>query len=1460
MRIYVRLNIIIICVLTVIRVDAQDLINIRHYSTTDGLSDNKVISIIKDRDGFMWFSTWAGINRFDGYDFKAFKSYPGDESSLKSNRIDEIVEDKLAGFLWIKAYDNQVYRFDKRSQKFTALPDLLKDESLKKVQFKGILSVINNEVWLKSDDGIFLIQDALGSYPKYKKYALNQDADHLIPSNKVLFFHLDSLNQAWVGTKAGVSVLKPTTQCDYQAKKINELGNIAYSEITETEHFIWLAYESKVTLISKDLKICKSFKITNGNITNFKSSNKGNELFCTTSLGEIISIKENSEYALLGSTSDKSPLYSILETSDGNLWMESEHYGVALLKRKTNHLSELLPFKQYGFTAWSQNFTMFENKNHSVWIALNGYGLGFYDAVQEKMQKIVLESINGNKKLSNLILRSFYDPNGVLWLVSDYGGVEKIVFQDHNFTQHYVKPQSEVKIDNEVRGIYADNQSRLWVGTKAKELHVYKNGEELENPFIDKLNFPSGIYSIFKDSNGNMWFGTKKDGLFKAIPDPTKKAKFKLERHYFEKDVLKSNPGENSIYAFLEDSRGRIWAGSYGGGLILLENKGNSTVLTLENSFNNYPIGNFRRVRHLAEDGDGRIWIATTDGLLIFNPNKGNPKDYQFKLYKKRNGNIKSLGGNDVQFIFKDSKHRMWVLTSSGGLNLAEGKNPLDTLTFKNFSSKDGLPSDFLLSCTEDAQQNLWIASQNGISKFSTLTHKIQNFSHYDGLFEDASFSESSCTKMPDGSLIFGNTSGFLTFNPSEIHSNKIEANMVFTNIQINGEDIIPLEFDALKEEPTFAKDLKLAYNENIITIDFAVLDFHASDKQNYACRILGFDNVWRNTDHQTKVTYTKLPPGDYVFQVKSLNDEFYKDVPIRSLNLHISPPIWQTWWAYIIYLIVFISILILVQRVIITMLKLKHGIELEKKLADLKLNFFTQISHELRTPLTLIVNPMEEVLHNEKLTVRGKSYVKLALKNSLRMTRLINQVLDLKKVQSGKASRKSTEMELISFIENLISYFEETISKRNLQVKLICDLEELKAFWDADKMEIVIYNLLANAIKFSPNGGEVKVILKALKGNQCEIQVIDQGPGVLEEELQTIFNIYYEGKHQVDSVVKSSGIGLALAKELVILHEGEIFAENIPSSGLKVVLRIDRNLKQNLTVDEEKEDISPLFNKEEAIKNANSTINELGPESQIKEAISTVLIVEDNDDLRDFLEVKFTEFYNVVTAVDGEQGLDKAIEFIPDLILSDIMMPNMDGIQMLNKLKNNSLTSHIPVILLTAKNSVENHIKGLRYGADYYLPKPFDMNLLSTAINNILLKRNKFFHSMIENQDDISQNTEVIENIVVTSDDKIFLKKTIEIVKGQMENPDFNIDTAADLMNMSRSAFFKKFKSLTDLAPVEFVRDTRLEKGKELLEAGSKNVSEVAYAIGFNNPKYFSTCFKAKFHVSPSDYLKKNL
>ena len=1424
------IRIILFCLaqLVFLQSSAQLVLNTEHYSTEDGLADNRITVMTKDRDGYMWFGSWSGISRFDGYQFKTFKSYPGDNSPLKSNRIDEIVEDGAGQFLWVNAYDNCIYRFDKRSGTFLSLAQLLSDPSLEKIAFEKILAVDGPDIWFKTQSsGLLLLKNSASGKPRAIWFSQQSDAGHRINANQISTFHLDKQHHIWLASANGLNLLEAKKDGSYLIKKSGFPKGLTPTYFSDLNDGV-LVGTSNGTLLkfNRSLQIIHQATISSKRINNILSSAQSRKVYITTAAGELFVSDQGVGMKMLFQTKDSSPLGYIHEDSTGSLWIGSPHYGVIRIAITTNRADYFYAEQNYQFVDGLRSFTAFEDRAGTVHINFDGQ-INSYHARSNKMELLRAGLSNYPRSKNNL--RLYHDPAGVLWLSSGYEGVDKLIFQENPFTYLLPRPASPERESNEIRGLYADGAGKLWAGTKQGELFTIQQHKEIARLSVPDVNNNAGIYFIKGDRSGNTWMATKGNGIFYGNlgrPDQVKTG----FSHYTADPANPNAISSNLIYCMLEDQSGKVWAGSFEEGLIQLSSlAGKTTFKTVNNSFKNYPKNGFRKIRHLAQDKNGLIWVGTTDGLLIFDPASGLANDYIFKTYKKESGNIKSLGGNDIQYIYPDSKGQVWVLTTTGGLNLAVGANPMKSLSFVNHSTKNGLPSDFLLSCIEDKYQNLWIATQNGLSKMSADRKRFQNFNQSDGL-SSATFSESSCTRLPDGTLVFGTTGGILSFNPDAIHNLKISAPMAITNLQVNSKDM---------EIGNNKLPILLDHDENTLSIDFAVLDFHATDKQRYAYRLLGYDEVWRNAEGQRRVNFTKLPPGKYTFQVKSLNSELYRTIPFRSLELVIHPPFYRTWWAYVVYVLILAISILLLRRNALTMLKLRQRVAVEQQLAELKVDFFNQISHELRTPLTMIISPSEEIQQNERLTAKGKEYINVVLANAHRMLHLVNQVLNLRKVQSGKESLVKSEVEITSVIKELIFSFKETIDRRTLRIEMRAEQSLINGWVDRHKFEVIVYNLLGNAIKFSDDGAKILIVISTGdRPGYFSLAVIDEGSGVSNEELERIFSLYYQGSHLPKTGIKGTGIGLALSKELVDLHGGNIRAEHNNPKGLKIILELEQAITNH----------SYQYQGTDADRNQ---AEELISAASAKGTLPVLLIVEDNEDLQKFLKNKFSDVYQVETASDGEEGITKAKQLLPNLILSDIMMPKKDGIQLLDELKNDNSTSHIPVILLSARFSIESQIEGLKYGADYYLAKPFNFTLLKAAVDHILVRRKAVFQQ-IQDKEELRQD----EN-VLTEYDRIFLSKLLDIVEGRLNDADFNIDDVAESLGMSRSTFYRKFKSLTDSSPVDFVRDTRLKKAKELFDAGETNISVVAYSVGFNSPKYFTLCFKNKYVETPSCYVK---
>jgi signal transduction histidine kinase/ligand-binding sensor domain-containing protein/DNA-binding response OmpR family regulator len=1384
---------------------------------------------MKDREGFMWFGTWDGINRFDGHSFVSFKSSPEEKYQLGNSRIARIVEDQ-ADHLWVQAYDYQIYRFDKKTAQFLPLSTLLKASH--KIEFNNILLAADGWVWFQTkNDGIYRVSQS--SHPTIT---------HVSISDSSLLSQISHASQS-------------------SQSRLSLLSHLSQSAVEEDAGHIYFGQDSgQLITFEKRSHAFTTRKIGSGRINALLRSKKSAVLYASTSLGEVIMINLSDQQITTVHYQPEESLSSLYEDKMGGLWIEPEKLGAIRFDPQTRSFQLFSP--NTGTILNDVNnkyFWVLEDYKGTVWVSMKGRGFGYYNPAGRSLESVLQTPEGAPYQLPANIIGHYYDSAGILWLTTKEGGLVKIVIQDNNFEQQHIIDQEQARSGNEVRVMYNDQQGRLWLGMKMSGLTVFQNNKPVNNLFENEpAGGVAGVYAILQDSKGNIWLGTKGSGLYKATPVNKEQTRYRLSHFQRHMNVTDSLPF-NQIYALLEDKQGRIWIGSLDNGLALVEESpGTTRFIHTGNAFKNYPQGAFQNIRTLCLDKEGNIWIGTTTGLLVLDASGQHAPVYQYKTYSTIPGDKESLGNNDILFIYRDSKNRMWLATSGGGFCEAVGDKPFQSLRFRNYTTKDGLPNDYILSCAEDRKGDLWLATENGLSKFNPETKVFRNFDAYDALPPTLTFSEASVTKAQAAKrLFFGTITGYLSFDPGQINASRIRANIAFTGIQINNEEVGPkANTRVLQTDIDYVSRLRLHYNQNIISIYYAILDPRGSgDQQGFAYRLMGFDTTWHNDRQVRKATYTNLPPGNYVFEVKSLSTDLYWNQPCKQLAITILPPPWKTWWAYLLYALIIGIVLFFIRRYALAMIRLRNKIAVEQKLAALKMHFFTNVSHELRTPLTLIVNPLEQVARRGNLTPEMSSYIEVARKNASRMVRFINQLLDLRKVQSDKATLRISRLEIVTFVKRIAEHFTEAARSKRINLEVAADQKEILAWVDAEKLDVVVYNLIGNAIKFTPEGRSIKIVIRSITAEQSfSIAVHDQGPGVPTDKLEQIFELFQEGDHANGRELKGTGIGLALSREFVELHGGRIWAENNTDGGLTVTVQLqsgsDHYLQKEVSFVEAPQ-TTPVV--EKPIEQQILAPIEGNGAGQQPEA-PLVLLVEDNDELRTFIKTQLGEHYRVETARDGEEGLQKAIELIPDLIVSDIMMPKMDGLQMLDKVKSDLRTSHIPVVLLSAKYSIESQIEGLQYGADHYITKPFNNEFLIASIDNLLHQRKKLFEALVGKKKQMELSP---EPVVITSKDESFLKEVIRVVEAKMEDPDFNIDAVAGTMAFSRTNFYKKFKSLTTLTPMEFVRDMRLQRAKQYLDAGGHNISEVAYLTGFSNPKYFSTLFKEKYHVSPSDYIK---
>jgi signal transduction histidine kinase/ligand-binding sensor domain-containing protein/DNA-binding response OmpR family regulator len=1433
--------------------------NITRYSTEDGLSHDGVLCITKDRDGFMWFGTFDGINRFDGHNFVVYKSRPGDTSNLLSNKIKSIVEDKI-GYLWIQTFDHKIYRFDKKKEQFAAISDghfkhLFNDQ----VVVDEMIADDENGIWLRTQaQGLYYVFNKTSGEPVVQHYGKSEGGSFRINGDIPQFIYQAGGGKIWIGTEGGLNCVR--TVGDRKYRRVAFLPSVekllathAFSCFTAKNYRLYFGTENGEILIYNQSE--KTFQLKNilsGTRFNAMCYAKTGNLYISTTKKGLLTVNPVNFKIKLSGLSLDDTYYSLFEDKYNRLWIEPEKTGI--IKYEPGKASFKFYSQQKDFTSSGRGYGVQMDSKGILWIRMKAGGFGYYNSAKDEVEYFYDQPGSNQQQFSNILTSIYIEPSGVIWLSGKDGGINKIVSLADKFNYKNLVNQPQIRSANEVRAMMKDAKGRLWICSKEGQVRVLDQGKQVA--VLPERHELGLVYTILEDSKKNVWLGTKGNGVFRAEPVTADCNKYKLQ--HFQND--KTNPNSlssNLVYSIIEDRKSRIWVGTLGGGLNLFTGTPDQPKFeNYNNGFKSYPFSWAKVIRHLCEDQQGKIWVSTSNGLLIFNPDVKVKGAYKFDAYRKVRGEASSIGSNSVQYVYKQPNGQMWVATFGGGLNqvIAAPDEP-GKIGFKSYTTVNGLSNDVVLSITSDKQGKLWLATENGLSQFDPQHRTFKNYDSHDGL-PKTGFAEATAFTDQAGKLYFGCIDGYISFDPLKVADQKMQSKMAITRLQLYYKDMLPeTEGSPLQQSINETDELTLAHDQNVISLDYAVLDYRASNKITYAYKLEGFDKIWHLVNDQRRATYTNIPPGNYTFKVKSTSKDLFTILPEKNLIIRVLPPFYLTWWAYLTYAIIAVIAFLFSRRILITMIKLRNKVLVEQKLTEVKLAFFTNISHELRTPLTLIVNPLAEISKTEQLSGKGREYLEVINRNANRMIRFINQLLDFRKVQEGKVQLRIAEVDLTRLVGEIAAHFTAIAEEKQIQFRLPDLHNGMMAWVDEEKIDIILYNLLSNAFKFTPNGKAITISLSEIAdAAELELIVKDEGRGVANDKLEEIFDVYYEGHTTSDNHLKGTGIGLGLARALAESQQARLWAEHNPTGGLIFKLRIKSG---HAHFDQRDIDLSAHADLQNLLPVEYQSEGQVSAESMLSDhQMPHILLVEDNPDLRDFLSLKLQGLYRLSTAPDGLEGLKMAESLLPDLIISDVMMPNLDGIQMLDQIRQHELTSHIPVILLTARSSVQHQIEGLKYGADLYLTKPFHADFLIASIQNLIQSRKRLYEQLSAGLDKKIMKLEPSE-VVITSRDEQFLKQTIDIVEAGMQNPEFNIDDVAVAIGMGRTTFYKKLKSLSSLSPVEFVRDMRLKRSKQLLDSGSYTVSDAAYLAGFNSLSYFSTCFKDQYKMTPSAYLK---
>ncbi len=1028
------------------------------------------------------------------------------------------------------------------------------------------------------------------------------------------------------------------------------------------------------------------------------------------------------------------------------------------------------------------------------------------------------------------------DRDNNIWIGTVWGGVNMMQGVQSKFKLYKQEPDIPFSLPKTpITGICKDNEGNILLSTNTKGIYKMNSTTLQFRKFATSNNYAGyDFQTILNDNQGKIWLGTFKNGV--VVMD-----KNGIEKTHFTQNPLDANSlPDNDVRCLYQSENHNIWVATQKGTAVI-----NSQTLKIERVIH---LNNNAGVRVIKEDADGLIWFGTYgDGVVTYNPST-----------KQLNNSPTPLNLTIVYDIFINNDN-VWFATHGQGVFLYN-KNTKKTY---HYSEKEGLPTNFVRSILRDKNGFIWVGTPKGISKINPKTHEIQNFNTQDGL-QTQGFYERSVYLSPEGQMYFGGYTGLNVFNPQNVTKNDRCPQVIFTKLSVFNQTISPSnnkhKSSPIKENINIADKIKLNYDQSVFSIEFIGLNYNASQKIQYAYMLKGVDSKWNNLGNQNNITFRNLSPGSYELQVKASSpDGVWSEDNVTSINIVIKPPFWKSWWASLIYILILAVILYFVWQ--FTTLKIKSENELkieraklekEEELHQEKLQFFTNISHEFRTPLTLIIGPLEK-LQAEETNETKKSNIRLMSRNARRLLVMVNQLLDFRKTERGQMSLNIKYADIIAFVKEIMHSYEELKETKNIKFDFEHKEEVLMTWFDPEFIDKCLFNLLSNAFKFTPDKG--KIIVSVDKNNEnVEISVADNGRGIPENEQTLIFNRFYTGKEH-STMQPGSGVGLHLTKNLVELHHGKISVISIPNKKTIFTISIPANQKA-YSLDEfanestaTSRQINGDFESETTIYEKTQTDKE-NPDKYKKR----ILLVEDNAEIRKYIIEILGTHYIIDEAENGIEGLKKAIEKEYNLVISDLMMPEMDGIEMCKQLKSNIETDHIPIVMLTAKSSIENKIEGLNVGADSYISKPFHPEHLSVRVAKLIEQREMFKDRYSKKI--LLENIQNQENKTESPDEK-FLQKIVAVILDRMSETDFNGDVLASELYISRMGLHRKIKALTGQSTGEFIRNVRLKKACELLIVSGKNVSDVCYDVGFNSPSYFTTCFTEVYKMTPSEYVK---
>lgn len=1298
-------------------------------------------------------------------------------------------------------------------------------------------------LWLGTEDGLNRYDGR-----KYKVYRYDANDEQGLKVNHISALCEDNQGRIWIGTTGG--------GLNYYDRNLDKI--IAYDKtpddrwlsaaITSIENDykgnIWISSYGSISVINTqgihNLVGAEYSKVVNfffDKFTRFIYRDKNDQMWISTS-GIIYKISKNfnqiTEYKIPSKSISTIEISSITEDEEGRIWAGSSH-GLFYMEKNA---SEFLAFDQKSSVRLSSNrvYALGKDDKGGIWIGTDN-GLDILNTSNFSIKPFKPEISNINS-LSHKSIRSIHkDQYGIYWVGTYQGGLNKY---DTNLSQFGLKGINLSESNTETTSMitsFLEYKNNVLLGVDGGGMYQYDRETDKMLP-LHLPNFKKDFTVLaLEGQNEDVWIGTYQHGT--------------LHYNFRTKQIKTYKAGEdegdlnnNEVFCFETDSKGQLWMGTNGGGINILD-KGSGIIKKFlgqgnKNLINIYPPNNF--IRALKEDKDQNMWIGSYgSGLSVYNPAK---KSTYF--YNRENSGLPS---NYILSIHIDDARTVWVGTNGNGVGvLKKGAEKFEIL-----SEKDGLINGVIQSIVESEDGKIWFSTNQGLSCYDKSQKKFKNYTQSAGL-QQGSFMLGAGLKMSDGEMFFGGQNGFNHFYPKNLKINKNPSKVVLTDLKIDNQIVLPAENGPITSTLKTLDQINLKYKQNF-SISFAALNFTVPEENQYEYRLVGFDKNWIKVDKELSAYYTNLDPGNYTFEVRASNNDGIWSEDVTTIDIYVAPPFWRTIYAYFFYLLVIAGILLYIRHLGIQKLKNKFALQQERmharqlieqerreaetmrKLDQMKIKFLTNLSHEFRTPISLIVGPIDN-LKNQIKDSNARNQLDLIKRNAKRLLNLVNQLLDFRKMEEHELKLHNTEGDLVGYVKEIFQSFNDMAVQKDIDYSFYSCQDKLYTSFDENKIERIFFNLISNAFKFTAKGGDIAVRIVTtdyLDNNKLKVsfEVRDTGIGIPAEAQEVIFDSFFQHDTAGKVLNQGSGIGLSIADSFVKMYNGKIKVDSEVGKGSVFYFDLELDYVDESIVEE----VSEIVEEEP----------ELDPTSRSKPSL---LIVEDDDDFRDYLKEILNDSYKVLEAVNGKEGWQKALFHHPDIILCDVQMPLMNGMELANKMAQDKRTKHIPIVLMTASQVENGLVCGLESGAVDYITKPFDIDVLLAKVNSLLILHQAF-------KDVYSKQVSITapEVNVVSEKDK-FLQNVLSYVNKNMDNPQLSVESLSSHLSISRASLYNRLLEYTGMSPVDFIRSIKLDKAVNLLEKSDKTISEIAYETGFSNPNYFTKVFKAKYQLTPSEYI----